>query len=291
MTSAPEETRAGRLVELTDGQVRVYEKGQPDGPALVFLHGFLTSAFTWRNVHPAYTGRYQVILVDLPGSGGSPAPRGGRWDADRWVRLVAELLDELGVDKAILVGSQMGGSLAAWFTALRPERVDRLVLMAAGALGEAEANLTLYRLLAHRRLGPWISRLFPKRMFERRWLAAHGPEYNPEPGVVDCYFRQFRRQGAEMARVGLDLRLSYGERFDALAGPISGLAVPTLLIFGAEDRLVPVSTGQRFASLLPDATLVVLPGCGDFPQEERPKEIAEAVTEFLRKTDIPPEDR
>ncbi|MET8079281.1 alpha/beta hydrolase [Streptomyces sp. NPDC005303] len=285
MTPPSEETRAGRLVDLAAGQVRVYEKGRPDGPALVFLHGFLTSAFTWRNVYPAFTGGYRVILVDLPGSGDTPPPGDGRWDAAHWIRLVEELLEELGIGSAILVGSQMGGSLAAWFAALRPERVDRLVLMAAGALGESEANLTLYRLLAHRWLGAWIARLFPKGMFERRWLAAHGPGYRPEPGVLDRYFRQLRRQGAQMARVGLELRLSYGERFDALAGPISGLAIPTLLIFGAEDRLVPVSTGRRFASLLSDASLVELPDCGDFPQEEKPKEITEAISGFLAKAD------
>ncbi|WP_413803249.1 alpha/beta fold hydrolase [Streptomyces iranensis] len=284
MTSTPEENDASRLVDLADGQLRVYEKGRPDGPPLVFLHGFLTSAFTWRHIHPAFTDRYRVILVDLPGSGGSSG-RDGRWDANRWVRLVADLLDELGVDRAILVGSQMGGSLAAWFAALSRERVDRMVLMAAGALGETEANLTLYRLLARRRLGAWVSRLFPRRTFERRWLAAHGPDYNPEPGVVDHYFQQLRRQGPEMARTGLGLRLSYGEHFDALAGPISGLAVPTLLIFGAQDPIVPVSTGQRFSALLTDASLVVMPGCGDFPQEEKPREITEAITAFLRKTD------
>ncbi|MFD0391951.1 alpha/beta fold hydrolase [Streptomyces nogalater] len=71
------------------------------------------------------------------------------------------MFDELHIDKAVLVGSQMGGSLAAWFAALRGERVDRLVLMAAGALGEAEANLTLYRLLAHRWLGAAVARIFP----------------------------------------------------------------------------------------------------------------------------------
>ncbi|GAA2217200.1 alpha/beta hydrolase [Streptomyces nogalater] len=291
MTATAQELGAGRLLDLTDAQVCVYEAGRRDGPPLVFLHGFLTSAFTWRDIYREFTDEYRVILLDLPGSGASPAPRVTGWNAERCVRLVDELFDELHIDKAVLVGSQMGGSLAAWFAALRGERVDRLVLMAAGALGEAEANLTLYRLLAHRWLGAAVARIFPRRVFEQRWLAAHGPGYRPAPGVVDRYFRQLRRQGARMARVGLDLRLSYGESFDALAGPIGGLRVPTLLIFGQEDRLVPVSTGRRFASLLADATLVVLPGCGDFPQEEKPGEVRQAIAGFLGRTGPPRADR
>ncbi|MEU9607620.1 alpha/beta hydrolase [Streptomyces sp. NPDC048057] len=285
MTPAPDLPRTGRLLDLPEARVRVYEEGRADGPPLVFLHGFMTSAFTWRHVHPAFADRYRVVLVDLPGSGDTPAPPGGRWDADRWVRLVAQLLDELGVDRAVLVGSQMGGSLAAWFAALRPERVEKLVVMAAGVLGEAETNLTLYRLLAHRRFGPLVARLLPKGHFRKRWLAAHGPDHRPEPGVVERYHRQLRRQGAQMARVGLDLRLSYGEHFDALVEPIRGLAVPTLLLFGADDRLVPPSTGRRFESLLLDSRLVVLADCGDFPQEEKPKEVVEAVERFLGTDD------
>ncbi len=84
-----------------------------------------------------------------------------------------------------------------------------------------------------------------------------------------------------MARVGLDVRRSFGDSFDALTEPIRGLDVPTLLIFGENDPLVSVSTGHRFAELIPGARLLVLPGCGDFPQEERPKDVGEAIHAFL----------
>jgi pimeloyl-ACP methyl ester carboxylesterase len=86
-----------------------------------------------------------------------------------------------------------------------------------------------------------------------------------------------------MARFGLGVRLSYGEDFDALAGPLRGVTLPTTLVFGAADRLVPPSTGRRFAELLPNARLVELPGCGDFPQEERPDAVLEAVHALLER--------
>jgi len=270
----------GRMVRLRDADLHVIEAGAVDGVPLVLLHGFLTSSYTWRRVCPALVGRHRLVLVDLPGSGRSLDPRGGDWPADRVVGVLESLLDELGLAAPVLVGSQMGGSLAAWVAARRPARVGRLVVMAAGALGEARTNLALYRLLAHRRIGPLLARSFPRRAFETRWRAAHGPAHAHDPAALDHYFEQFRTRGHAMARLGLGVRLSYGEAFDALVGPLRGLDVPTLLIFGEADRLVPLSTGGCFERLLRDARLISLPDCGDFPQEERPDEVAEAITLF-----------
>lgn len=271
---------AGRTVALSAAEVHVYDVGRPDGPAVVFLHGFLTSAVTWRQIWPTLADRYRVVLVDLPGSGRSPDPR-GEWSADRAADLLAELLAALDLDEATVVGSQLGGSLAAWLAARHPERVSRLVVMAAGALGETTNNLTLFRLLAAPLLGRVVTRLFPAGLFATKWAAAHGPGHRPDPEMVAAYHRQLRQRGPAMARFGLGIRRSYGPDFEVLAGPLAGSTVPTLLLFGAEDRQVPPSTGERFAELLPRSRLVLLPGCGDFPQEERPAEVGAALVDFL----------
>ncbi|ROO86423.1 pimeloyl-ACP methyl ester carboxylesterase [Actinocorallia herbida] len=289
-TAAPDRAR-GRLLRLRDADVHVREEGPADGPPLVLLHGFLTSAHTWRNVSPALARDHRVILVDLPGSGESPAPRGRAWSADRSADLLADLLDALDLPEAVLVGSQMGGSLAAWFAARRPERVSRLVVMAAGVLGETAANLTLYRLLATPVAGRLLARVFPRGPFEERWRAAHGPGHQHDPEALAYYHAHLRRRGHSMAVFGLGMRMSYGPGFDALAEPLRGLPVPTLLVFGEADPLVPVTTGRRFATLLPHSRLLVLPGCGDFPQEERPAEVTDAVLRFLAEdTGTRPDD-
>ncbi|OLR94842.1 alpha/beta fold hydrolase [Actinokineospora bangkokensis] len=272
---------AGRTIALDGADLRVYEAGPVDGPPVVLLHGFLTNATTWRDVWPALAERHRVVLVDLPGCGGSPAPRAGGWTAGTAAGLLVSLFDALDLAAPAVVGSQMGGSLAAWLAALHPDRVSRLVVMAAGALGEGAANLGLYRALATPVLGPLVARLLPRGSFEQKWAAAHGPASTPDPDAVAAYHQQFATRGAVMARFALGVRLSYGESFDALAGPLDGLAVPTLLLFGAEDRLVPPSTGRRFAELIPGSRLVLLPGCGDFPQEEAPEAVAAAVAAFL----------
>ncbi|WP_112263242.1 alpha/beta fold hydrolase [Lentzea terrae] len=281
MTAGPLALGESSTIRLRDADLRVYQTGPADGPPVVLLHGFLTSAVTWRDVHPGLARRHRVVLVDLPGCGGSPAPRARDWTAARAAGLLVELFDALGLAAPAVVGSQMGGSLAAWLAALHPGRVSRLVVMAAGALGEGAANLGLYRALAAPVAGPLLAALFPYRPFAEKWAAAHGPGFVPDPAVVRGYHRQLRRRGAVMARFGLGVRLSYGEDFDALAGPLDGLAIPALLLFGAEDRLVPPSTGHRFAELIPGSRLVLLPGCGDFPQEEAPAAVVAALTDFL----------
>jgi len=271
----------GRLVPLATADLHVYEQGPPDGPPVILLHGFLTSAFTWRQVWPTLAQRHRVVLVDLPGCGRSPDPRIRDWSAARCADLLVELFDALELTAPAVVGSQMGGSVAAWLAGTHTDRIGKLIVMAAGALGEGATNLSLYRALATPFVGPVLARCFPRGLFAAKWAAVHGPGHEPDPDAVATYHQQLQLRGTVMARVGLGIRLSYGESFDALASLIAGLPVPTLLLFGEADRLVPPTTGLRFSELLPDSRLILLPGCGDFPQEERSNEVAAAIRTFL----------
>lgn len=283
--TAPWSAGEGRLVTLRDTALHIYRAGPAEGTPVVLLHGFMTNASTWRHVCPALARRHPVVLVDLPGYGRSPDPGPTRWTADRCADLLVELFDSLDLRAPVVVGSQMGGSLAAWLAARHPARVSKLVVMAAGALGETAGNLGLYRLLSTPVLGRVVARLFPRRLFAAKWAAAHGPGHRPEPAAVAAYHRQFRDRAPVMARVGLDVRGSYGETFDALATRLAGLPVPALLLFGEQDRVVPPSTGHRFADLLPDSRLVLLPDCGDFPQEEQPVRVGAEILAFLDRSD------
>jgi len=155
--------------------------------------------------------------------------------------------------------------------------------MAAGALGEAPTNMTFYRLLASRSCGWLIRRIMSRSDFLTRWRRAHGTGYDPSAEWLSEIVSQFRDRGTEMTRLALAVRTSYGEQFDDLAGRLDNIDNKTLLIWGADDRLVPLSTGQRFRTLLRDSELVVLPGVGDFPHEERPVEVANLIKRFLAR--------
>ncbi|HEY6794520.1 MAG TPA: alpha/beta hydrolase [Kineosporiaceae bacterium] len=287
MTLAAQLPATGRTISLADADLYAYEAGPASGDAVVLVHGFLTSSATWRHIYPELARRHRVVLLDLPGCGRSPAPRRRDWTASRAAALLVAAFDALGLEHPTLIGSQLGGSIASWVAAEHPDRIEALVVMAAGALGEAGSNLALYRALAAPVLGPLVARALPYRFFAARWAAAHGPGHPPDRQAVARYHEQLRERGAVMARFGLGVRRSYGESFDALAGPITRVSVPTLLIFGDADPLVPPSTGHRYAELVPHARLVLLPGCGDFPQEEAPREVLAALRGFLGGTGEP----
>ncbi|HEU4727135.1 MAG TPA: alpha/beta hydrolase [Kofleriaceae bacterium] len=256
--------------------------GPADAPVLVFLHGYLTAARTWDAVCNRLAPRFRSVAIDLPACGDSPRPpRDVAWSLDTFAGICDGLCEALGQDRVDLVGSQMGGSIAAWYAARRPERVRRLAVMASGILGETAANMGLYRALASRWTGWLVKRILPRKQFLQRWSRAHGPERGPNLSNFGYYFEQFRQTADIQTRIALGVRASFGTRFGDAAPLLQGLATPTLLLFGAADKIVPPSTGDRFRELLPASRLVKIPGCGDFPQEEYPELVAAELLRFF----------
>lgn len=109
----------------------------------------------------------------------------------------------------------------------------------------------------------------------------YGPDYWPDAVILAAYYEQFCERGAEMARFGLDIRYSYRDSFDEVAGRIVGLDVPTLLIYGTAGGGIPSTTGRRFANSSPIRNLSSYPGVVLFPQEESPASVVAAILNFL----------
>lgn len=272
-----------RVGDLT---LRARSFGPAGAPVLLFLHGYLTAARTWDAVCTRLEPRFRSIAIDLPGCGESPVPRrSAAWSLDVFTSICDQLLAVLGLDRVDLVGSQMGGSIAAWYAAHRPERVRRLAVMASGILGETAANLRLYRALASPWTGWLVKRILPQKQFLQRWSYAHGPDRGPNLVNFKYYFDQFRRTADAQTRIALGVRGSFGTSFSDAEPVLRGLAIPTLLIFGDADRIVPPSTGDRFHELLPMSELIKIPGCGDFPQEECPERVADELARFFARVE------
>ena len=271
----------GTVVSCGSGQLVARHWGARGRPAVVLLHGFLTSSRTWRSVAPALaSGGLHVVTLDLPGSGDAPSLPGARWDAARVAALVSEAIVLLDLDRVTLVGTQMGGSIAAWVASTRPDWLERLVVIAAGAMGETTRNLSLFRVLAHPWFGRFLCRVFPAGAFRKKWLAAHGPSFAPDEAAFHEQLSEFRRSASAQAALAIGVRESYGTHFNVLPPLLVGVATPTLLVWGAEDRVVPISAAHRFADALVNSTLLTIPGCGDFPQEEEPEVLARAISAF-----------
>lgn len=270
---------------MVDGQpVNVCEIGPADGEPIVWIHGL---AGCWENFLenlPAFADAgYRCVALDLPGFGQSPLPR-DRITISGYAATVDGLLGELGIDAACLVGNSMGGFIAAEVAIQHPRRAERLVLVSAAGLSIEElrndkAQAVLNRLeFAINAYAGWFaskSELVARRERLRRaafsMIAAY-PEKLPAPLVVE----NLRSSGKPGYVPALDALTSYPIR-----ERLPEIACPTLIVWGAKDRLVPVSDAHEFARLIPDARKVIYPETGHVAMLERPAAFNALVRAFL----------
>ncbi len=257
-----------------------YAFGQ--GPPVLLLHGLAATKVSYLPLLPALAERYRVIVPDLPGHGESSKPR-ERYTPVFFSKVIGALMDEMGIEKAAVVGNSMGGRIALEVADVYPDRVTSLILLDPAAAG---VPFPLYaRLLGLLPTGvgavpvPWRRRIVVTAI--RQMFA--DPDRLPRAGYVaaaDEFIRIYRKGRARVALLSAmrGLMADEPEAFWRRAGRIE---VPTLILWGREDRLVPVRLGRRLANTIPNSQLVVLPGVGHVPQFELPDETRSLVLTFL----------
>ncbi|HEX6723376.1 MAG TPA: alpha/beta fold hydrolase [Burkholderiaceae bacterium] len=279
-----------QFIDLHGQLVHLRDEGPRDAVPLVLVHGTSASLHTWEGWSAALRAQRRVITFDLPGFGltGPFSGRYAAWDysGDALARFVLELLDELKVERFAIGGNSLGGEIAWRVASLAPQRVQRLVLVdAAGYELQSESVPVGFR-LAHL---PGINRLFewllPRGMVEASVRDVYGDPSRVTPALIDRYFETTLREGNRRALV---------QRFQAQAvdlqsvpanvARLHALRVPTLLIWGARDRLIPPALARRFESDIAGSRLVVLDGLGHVPQEEDPAASVAPVKAFLSGT-------
>ncbi|RYZ02955.1 MAG: alpha/beta hydrolase [Myxococcales bacterium] len=260
-------------------RLRVVERGS--GPKVVLLHSLFMDHSTWSAVAAELSRDYCVITPDLPGYGESEKPGLGRfaYDVDAFTSAVADLYAALSLGRASVVGHGLGGSIALTLAARHPELVSKLVVV--DALSES-AEPWLYGRLAHL---PLAGSLVFKQLLGRGLFGAYFRElFLGDPTAItnerlDNYYRLFNAPAAR-GSVLATLRATVDTR--PVAAQTSRIQRPTLVLWGRRDRLVPPSVGQRLAREIRGARFELLDS-GHAPQEERPRELADAVRRFLRE--------
>jgi len=262
--------------ETVDGhRLRYVRAGS--GPAVVLVHGFASSLYTWKDVIPALAAGHDVVALDLPGFGESDQP--ADLSFEDFPRALLGLMDHLGIGKAALVGNSLGGATAAIVAAERPERVDdaagfnlgpserpRMVSFAMSRAGSLLARLPGKRLVVEaslRQVFHDASRITPERLSEYL-AAAH------RPGT----FPAIRSLGA-----------SPGDRQAVVAQSLPRIQARALVLWGDDDRWIPIAHADRFVAAIPGARKVVIPACGHVPQEEKPEEVARLLLAFLAEAE------
>jgi pimeloyl-ACP methyl ester carboxylesterase len=270
---------AGGAMRLVAGtHTYVVDQGPPAGPAVVLIHGFGGSTFTWRHTVPALTAAgYRVIALDLRGFGLSDKAFEVDYSHAAQADFVVAALDELRVDQAILVGHSLGGSVSLHLAERHPGRVRGLVLVAAAARWGEAVDGRVFGLSAD--LGraaavwpvQWWARFGLRLYFSPQRLAevqrsAYVVTDVVTPEVERAYGQIVELRDWDAALLGV-VRDS-GR--NTLAGDPSAITAPAHLIWGEGDPWIPVERGRALAAAMPGSRLSILPGLGHLPMEEDP---------------------
>lgn len=266
----------GQLVHLRD----VGPRGDP--LPIVLLHGTGASLHTWEGWAATLAKTRRVISFDLPGFG-LTGPFTGSYPrddyrGDSYARFVLDVMDALKVRRAVIGGNSLGGEVAWRAALLAPERFERLVLVDATGHAFAPDNVPLgFRIASTPLLNRLGEHLLPRALVAQSVLSVYGDPSRVTEALVDRYFELTLREGNRRA---LGLRMQQLEP-GAHADRIKTLALPTLVLWGGRDRLVPPDNARRFASDIRGAKLVVFDELGHVPQEEDPARTVQPVVEFL----------
>lgn len=276
-----------QFIEIDGLKVHYKQQGKGE-PVFILMHGFSASAFSWREVMDPLSQYGTVIAYDRPAFGLTERPL--EWEGvdpyseEGNINLLLGLMDTLEIEEAILVGNSAGGTLATAFTLEHPLRVRALIEVDAAIYQTMPDSKLLDWLLSTPQMdqiGPLISRRLAGRsgedFIQRAWSDPSALEENPE--ILAGYRKPLMAENWDRAL------WEHTKATDppGLVGRLDQIQVPTLIISGEDDQIVPVENSQRLAGDIPGAVLVIFENCGHLPQEECPNAFMSAVEDFMIK--------
>ena len=274
------------FLEINDLEVHLKNSGEGE-PVFILLHGFGASTFSWREVIDPLSINGMVIAYDRPAFGLTERPLS--WEGENPytqesnIDLLIGLMDEFEIDQAILVGNSAGGTLATAFTLAHPDRVQALIQVNAAIYQTRPDNPLLNWLFSTPQvdhIGPLIARQLAggqgDAFIRSAWSDPSQVEENPE--IIAGYRRPLMADNWDRAL----WEHTKAASAPGLAEQLSEIQVPTLVIAGADDQIVPLEASLRLAEDIPGTELVVIENCGHLPQEECPAEFLAAIVNFIK---------
>jgi pimeloyl-ACP methyl ester carboxylesterase len=276
-----------KFIEIHGMRQAVVDEGDGD-EVLLLIHGMAGSAQTWRAVLPQLAKKYRVIAPDLLGHGQSSKPRTD-YSLGAFAVGLRDLLDELGVESATVVGQSLGGGVAMQFLYQHPDYCRRLVLISSGGLGP-DVGLIL-RLLAAPGAEFVMPVIAPSPVLRagnavKSWLSSAGLR-SPRGAEMWSAYSSFgdaetRQAFLRTLRSVVDYR---GQAVSALNRLNLRQGLPILAIWGEEDNIIPVDHAYAALEARPDCRLEILPGVGHFAQVEAPDRVIDLLEEFISTTE------
>ncbi|MDQ1367047.1 MAG: hypothetical protein QOE57_3089 [Acidimicrobiaceae bacterium] len=260
-----------------------------EGPAIVLIHGLASSSATWRLVAPRLATRHTVLAVDLLGHGESAKPRGD-YSLGAHASSIRDLLVALGLEQATFVGHSFGGGIAMQVAYQFPERCQRLVLVASGGLGkEVTPLLRAVAVPGAEFVLPLVLSARPRALLmalgaRLRRLGLRVDETKAE--MWDNYGSLTSPAGRlaflSTVREVIDLA---GQRVSANEKLYLAAAIPTLIVWGDRDSIIPVSHGYAAHEAVPGSRLEILEGSGHFLPRQDPERLSALIEDFVATTE------
>jgi pimeloyl-ACP methyl ester carboxylesterase len=263
--------------------VKLHSEEAGQGPPLILLHGFGASTYTWRHVHAELARTHQAIALDMKGFGRSDKPLDEAYSALDQARLVKDFIVRRKLRRVTLVGHSYGGAvalaLALELERMRPRRLDRLVLIDAAAYSQGLPPAL--HVLRTPYLGPLSAAVIPPTVQSTAALAlAYADPSRIKAEDIEAYARPMSEPGNRHALVKTAEQI-IPEHVNILTHQYRTLTRPALLIWCRNDKIVPLSNGEKLARELPKARLEVIETCGHVPHEEEPARTLELMRGFL----------
>jgi pimeloyl-ACP methyl ester carboxylesterase len=267
------------FIEVDGVQAHVRDEGPRSDPTpIVLIHGTSASLHTWEGWSASLRGTRRVVTFDLPGFGLTGPNADGNYSDERYVRFTLQMLDALQLKRVVLGGNSLGGAIAWQTAAAVPDRVAQLILVDAGGYALESVSVPIgFRVARLPVMRELMRYTLPRGVIESSVRNVFGDPGRVTPELVDRYMAMTSRAGNREALGQRMNQAGWGKGQER----IRTLTQPTLILWGARDRLIPPSHAQRFAQDIKGSTLVMFDDLGHVPQEEDPQRTVTAVQRFL----------
>jgi len=256
------------FIQVDGNKVRYLESGDSKN-ILVLVHGLGASAERWNNVIPNFAKYYHVIVPDLIGFGYSDKPIVD-YTTDFFSTFLGKFFDALGIKRPNVIGSSLGGQIAALYASANPNNIKKLILVSpSGAMKQSTPALDAYIMAA----------LYPneqsaKNAFEM--MESSGNEVDDE--IVHGFIERMQLPNAKLAFMSTVLGLKNSE---IITTKLHTIHSPTLIIWGSKDPVIPIQYAESFASSIKDCRFYRMDDCGHTPYVQDPNTFSSIVLEFL----------
>lgn len=256
------------FIKIADNKIRYLEAGKSD-ETIVLIHGLGASAERWKDVIPYFSKKYHVVIPDLIGFGYSDKPITD-YTVNFFVKFLFDFLDSLGIKKCTMIGSSLGGQIATEFIMQYNQILKKMILVSpSGFMEYSTPALEAYITVS---LNP------DERNAKKAFEMMYGPNSGIE-SVANDFLSRLKIPGAQEAFISTLMHVS---RAKIDCKKLSSLSIPTLIIWGTQDVVIPPVNAKSFFSCLTNCSYVEMAECGHVPYVDQPENFSNIVLEFLR---------